>query len=41
MGNKNKGSPKEEEIIEEVVEIDFTPPWPRISMIAGLEEKTG
>lgn len=26
---------------EEPVEIDFTPPWRRISMVGGLEEKLG
>jgi len=26
---------------EKVVDIDFTPPWPWIPMIKGLEEKTG
>lgn len=26
---------------EEPVEIDFSPPWRRISMVAGLEEKLG
>lgn len=26
---------------EDPVEIDFTPPWRRISMVSGLEEKLG
>lgn len=26
---------------EPPVEIDFTPPWPRISMCSGLEEELG
>lgn len=39
-GYKIKYHPDQDDPSKEV-EIDFTPPWPRIPMIKGLEEKTG